>query len=101
MVSIAFKDGAAWYRSRYVRTPAYVEEVEQGRGVLYRGFGTNKPGGWLANAFDVRDKVRHAQRPACLSMETHVGNRFWTEVRVDCHLYDRISRKMSRFHQLV
>jgi len=45
-------------RSRYVRTPAYVEEVEQGRGVQYRGFGTNKPGGWLANVFDIRDKVR-------------------------------------------
>ena len=35
-----------------------MEEVEQGRGVRYRGFGTNKPGGWLANVFDIRDKVR-------------------------------------------
>ena len=57
VASIAIKDGAAWYRSRYVRTPAYLEEVEQGRGVQYRGFGTNKPGGWLANVFDIRDKV--------------------------------------------
>ena len=59
MASIAIRAGKAWYRSRYVRTPVYEEEVEQRRGVQYRGFGTSKPGGWLANAFDIRDKVVH------------------------------------------
>ena len=57
VASIAIRDGKAWYRSRYVRTPVYVEEVEQRRGVQYRGFGTSKPGGWLANVLDIRDKV--------------------------------------------
>ena len=57
MASIAIRDGKAWYRSRYVRTPVYVQEVEQRRGVQYRGFGTSKPGGWLANVLDIRDKV--------------------------------------------
>ena len=31
--------------------------MEQQRKVLYRGFGTQKPGGMLANMFDIRDKV--------------------------------------------
>ena len=35
----------------------YEEEMEQQEQVLYRGFGTQKPGGWLANVFDIRDKV--------------------------------------------
>ena len=75
MASVAIKDGAAWYRSRYVRTPAYVEEVEQGRGVRYRGFGTNKPGGWLANAFDIRDKVRVTAQHECMAIaEEHNNN---------------------------
>jgi all-trans-8'-apo-beta-carotenal 15,15'-oxygenase len=57
MVSaIAFEDGRAHYRNRFVRTAAYVEEQEAQR-ILYRGvFGTQKPGGWLANAFDLRLK---------------------------------------------
>jgi hypothetical protein len=37
-----------------------MEEVEQRRGVQYRGFGTTKPGGWLANVLDIRDKVAHS-----------------------------------------
>ncbi|WP_036480359.1 carotenoid oxygenase family protein [Myxosarcina sp. GI1] len=51
-----FKDGKAYYRNRYVRTKAYVEEEKAGK-PLYRGvFGTQKPGGWLSNAFDFRLK---------------------------------------------
>ena len=35
----------------------YEEEVLQKKQVLYRGFGTQKPGGMRANMFDIRDKV--------------------------------------------
>ncbi|PPS39167.1 carotenoid oxygenase family protein [Chroococcidiopsis sp. TS-821] len=57
MVSaIAFKDGRAHFRNRFVRTAAFLEEQKAGK-ILYRGvFGTQKPGGWLANAFDLRLK---------------------------------------------
>lgn len=54
--SFAFKDGQVYYRNRYVRTAGYVAEQEAGK-PLYRGvFGTQKPGGWLANAFDLKLK---------------------------------------------
>ncbi len=53
---IAFKDGRAHFSNRFVRTKGYQEEQAAGR-ILYRGvFGTQKPGGWLANAFDLRQK---------------------------------------------
>jgi all-trans-8'-apo-beta-carotenal 15,15'-oxygenase len=54
--AICFSNGRAHYRNRFVRTQAYLEEQQAGR-ILYRGvFGTQKPGGWLANAFDLRLK---------------------------------------------
>jgi len=54
--SIAFKQGQAFYRNRFVRTEGYVAEQKAGK-PLYRGvFGTQKPGGVLANAFDLRLK---------------------------------------------
>jgi len=54
--SIAFKDGKAYYRNRFVRTEGYVAEQAAGK-PLYRGvFGTQKPGGWLANLFDLKLK---------------------------------------------
>ena len=54
--SFTFKDGKAYFRNRFVRTEAYVAEQEEGK-ILYRGvFGTQKPGGWLNNAFDFRLK---------------------------------------------
>ena len=54
--AIAFDEGRAHFRNRFVRTEGYVAEQAAGR-ILYRGvFGTQKPGGWLANAFDVRLK---------------------------------------------
>jgi all-trans-8'-apo-beta-carotenal 15,15'-oxygenase len=54
--AIAFQNGRAHFRNRYVRTQPYVEEQKAGK-FLYRGvFGTAKPGGWLANAFDLRLK---------------------------------------------
>lgn len=54
--SFAFKNGRAYYRNRYVRTEGFVAEQEAGK-PLYRGvFGTQKPGGVLANAFDLKLK---------------------------------------------
>jgi all-trans-8'-apo-beta-carotenal 15,15'-oxygenase len=54
--AISFSNGRAYFRNRFVRTEAYCAEGLAGR-MLYRGvFGTQKPGGWLANAFDLRRK---------------------------------------------
>ncbi|MDX2214409.1 MAG: carotenoid oxygenase family protein [Oculatellaceae cyanobacterium bins.114] len=54
--AIAFADGRAHYRNRFVRTEGFVAE-QSAQKILYRGvFGTQKPGGWLANAFDLRLK---------------------------------------------
>lgn len=54
--AIAFQNGRAHFRNRFVRTEGYLAEQKAGK-ILYRGvFGTQKPGGWLANAFDVRIK---------------------------------------------
>ncbi|MDJ0735972.1 MAG: carotenoid oxygenase family protein [Nostocaceae cyanobacterium] len=53
---ISFTNGRAHFSNRYVRTPGYVEEQKAGK-ILYRGvFGTQKPGGWLANFFDFKYK---------------------------------------------
>ncbi|MEO0827768.1 MAG: carotenoid oxygenase family protein [Cyanobacteria bacterium J06635_15] len=54
--AIAFKNGRAFYHNRYVKTEAYMAEQKASK-PLYRGvFGTQKPGGWLANAFDLKLK---------------------------------------------
>ncbi|HIK45665.1 MAG TPA: carotenoid oxygenase family protein [Leptolyngbyaceae cyanobacterium M65_K2018_010] len=54
--SIAFHAGRAYFRNRFVRTAGYVAE-QQAQKPLYRGvFGTQKPGGPWANAFDLRLK---------------------------------------------
>ncbi len=54
--AISFSNGRAHFRNRFIRTTAYVEE-QKAQKILYRGvFGTQKPGGWLANAFDLRLK---------------------------------------------
>lgn len=54
--AIAFRNGQAHFRNRHIRTAAYLEEQKAGK-ILYRGvFGTQKAGGWLANAFDLRRK---------------------------------------------
>lgn len=54
--SIAFANGRAYFRNRFVRTDGFVAE-QKAQKLLYRGvFGTQKPGGWLANAFDLRLK---------------------------------------------
>ena len=43
-----FKEGAAHFKNAYVRTPKYVKETEEQK-ILYRGFGTQIPGGLKAN----------------------------------------------------
>ncbi|MEP5763234.1 MAG: carotenoid oxygenase family protein [Halieaceae bacterium] len=48
--AITFKDGAVHYRNRYVQTPKYLEESAAQR-ILYRGVGTQRPGGFLNNMF--------------------------------------------------
>jgi len=54
--AIAFQNGRAHFRNRYVRTEGYQAEQAAGQ-ILYRGvFGTDKPGGWFANALDFKLK---------------------------------------------
>ena len=54
--AIAIKNGRARYQNRYVETEGYLAEKKAGK-ILYRGvFGTQKPGGWLANIFDLKVK---------------------------------------------
>ncbi|MGK7955805.1 MAG: carotenoid oxygenase family protein [Crocosphaera sp.] len=49
-------NGKVHFRNRFVRTEGYVKEQNSGK-MLYRGvFGTQKPGGWINNVFDVKVK---------------------------------------------
>lgn len=51
-----FKDGKCYFSNRFVKTKEYLEE-KKAKKMLYRGvFGTQKPGGLLANIFDTRIK---------------------------------------------
>nr|WP_238717856.1 carotenoid oxygenase family protein [Petrachloros mirabilis] len=54
--AFTFDQGRVYFRNRFVRTEGFVAEQQAGT-ILYRGvFGTAKPGGWLANALDLRIK---------------------------------------------
>ncbi|MFW6264035.1 MAG: carotenoid oxygenase family protein [Cyanobacteriota bacterium] len=54
--AISFKEGKAHFRNRFVRTEGFVKEQEAGK-MLYRGvFGTQKPGGFFNNLFDLKIK---------------------------------------------
>jgi all-trans-8'-apo-beta-carotenal 15,15'-oxygenase len=54
--AFTFKDGLVHFRNRFVQTEAYVEEKAANK-ILYRGvFGTQKPGGWFNNIFDLKLK---------------------------------------------
>ena len=56
ITAIRFEAGSALLSNRFVRTEGWLAEQQAGR-FLYRGvFGTQKPGGPLANAFDLRLK---------------------------------------------
>lgn len=48
LCAFSFNEGKAHFRNRYVRTPKYVEETAA-QEVLYRGFGTQIPGGLRKN----------------------------------------------------
>lgn len=53
---VTFSNGRAHFRNRFVRTAGYLAEQKAGK-ILYRGvFGTQKPGGWLANICDFQLK---------------------------------------------
>lgn len=54
--AFTFDRGRCFFRNRFVKTREYLEEQKAGK-MLYRGvFGSQKPGGWLANLFDIRVK---------------------------------------------
>ena len=56
ITALRFEGGRAQLRNRFVRTEGWLAEEQAGK-VLYRGvFGSQKPGGPLANAFDLRLK---------------------------------------------
>ena len=56
IASMTFENGKATFSNRFIRTKAW-EEEEKANKFLYRGvFGTKKPGGTIANAFDLRLK---------------------------------------------
>ncbi len=49
-------NGKVHFRNRFVRSEGYVQE-QKAQKMLYRGvFGTQKPGGWLNNIFDLKMK---------------------------------------------
>jgi all-trans-8'-apo-beta-carotenal 15,15'-oxygenase len=54
--AISISQGKAHFANSYVKTPEFLAEQKAGK-ILYRGvFGTQKPGGWLNNIFDLRLK---------------------------------------------
>ena len=56
IASMSFQNGAITFSNRFIRTKEWKEE-EKAQKFLYRGvFGTKKPGGAIANAFDLRLK---------------------------------------------
>ena len=48
LCAFSFKGGTAHFKNRYVRTPKYIDETAAQK-VLYRGFGTQIPGGLVKN----------------------------------------------------
>jgi all-trans-8'-apo-beta-carotenal 15,15'-oxygenase len=48
--AVTIKGGRVHYKNRYVRTPKYVNETAAQK-ILYRGVGTQIPGGFLKNMF--------------------------------------------------
>lgn len=68
--AITFEQGRAHFQNRYVRTDGYVKEQAAGK-ILYRGFGTQKAGGWLANIFDTNFKN------AANTSVIYWGNKLW------------------------
>jgi all-trans-8'-apo-beta-carotenal 15,15'-oxygenase len=67
LCAFTFANGRVHFRNRYVRTPKYVEETAAQK-ILYRGFGTQIPGGWMKNV------LRMPANPANTNTIFH-GNR--------------------------
>jgi len=55
VLSLTFQDGKITYNNKYVQTDEWQQEAEKKK-FLYRGFGTNRPGGLRANFLDMRFK---------------------------------------------
>ncbi|NJK35804.1 MAG: Apocarotenoid-15,15'-oxygenase [Oscillatoriales cyanobacterium SM2_2_1] len=56
VVAVTFTGDRAHFQNRFVQTPGYLAEQRADK-ILYRGvFGTQKPGGWIGNCFDLRLK---------------------------------------------
>lgn len=56
ITAFTFNEGKCFFRNRFVKTKEFLEEQKAGK-MLYRGvFGSQKPGGWLANLFDLKIK---------------------------------------------
>ncbi|MCW6035024.1 carotenoid oxygenase family protein [Spirulina subsalsa FACHB-351] len=54
--AFSFRGGRVHFQNRFVRTEGFLKEQAAGK-ILYRGvFGTQKPGGWLANLLDMQFK---------------------------------------------
>ncbi|ACB54273.1 carotenoid oxygenase [Crocosphaera subtropica ATCC 51142] len=50
-----FQEGKIYFQNRYIRTEGYLKEQKANK-ILYRGFGTQRSGGWLANIFNTNLK---------------------------------------------
>lgn len=87
----AFTDRGISYRNRYVRTREFLAE-ESARKILYRGFGTNIPGGLRTNLLRTRFK-----NAANTSIVFHAGRLLalweagWPH-RIDPHTLDTLAR---------
>ena len=62
----SFIEDRVHFRNSYVKTPKYLEETAAQK-ILYRGFGTQIPGGWPKNVF------RFPANPANTSIVYHGG----------------------------
>mgnify|MGYP001587731795 FL=1 len=67
LCAFTFDNGKAHFKNRYVRTPKYIEETAA-QEVLYRGFGTQLPGGLFANL------LKMPANPANTSSVFHGGH---------------------------
>jgi all-trans-8'-apo-beta-carotenal 15,15'-oxygenase len=67
LAAFSIDEGKVHFRNRYIRTPKYIEETAAQK-ILYRGFGTQIPGGWYKNAFKL------PANPANTSVVYHAGH---------------------------
>ena len=75
---------ARWYRNRFVQTDEFRAEEAAGR-LLYRGFGTNLPGGLWPNLLHTRFSnkkpvLRVAQRGACWRGAQTSSSSVWVRI---------------------